>query len=130
MTCDIYSNNIYIIFQNHPQRYENYNFRFIWHCRERKIRCLKRDLNPHLRVYRSLLYPLSYWANGDWYSEFYSIYVHEIFSRQLVLEDEQCFNNSISEPSSVIRKLISDLSKINLKINLKLIFLSLRMILK
>ena len=40
-------------------------FILIWHCkRQRKIRCLERDLNSHLRVSRPPLYQLSYRATG------------------------------------------------------------------
>ena len=42
-------------------------FILIWHCREqRKIRCLGRDSNSHLRVSRPPLYQLSYRVNWDW----------------------------------------------------------------
>ena len=42
-------------------------FILIWHCkRQRKIRCLERDLNSHLRVSRPPFYQLSYRANWDW----------------------------------------------------------------
>ena len=58
-------------------------FILIWHCKEqRKMRCLERDSNSHLRVSRP---PSTNWAiepTGIG-SESYPIYVYEIFLWQL-----------------------------------------------
>ena len=85
MTPGIYDPELWlwIKLQNHPERHMNIIHNLSNTAIETtKNRCLGRESNSHLRVSKPPLYPLSYQVNRDWWWV-YSIWVHEIFSRQL-----------------------------------------------
>ena len=82
-------------------------FILIWHCkRQRKIRCLERDLNSHLRVSRPPLYrAIELSSQLGLVASLIQFKCTKYFRDHstLIFEDAQCFN-SISEPSLEIWK--------------------------